>query len=293
MNNTAYLIILAMLFGYGLFQLVGGIFDVPSHREIKTIMAVGKKKKEKVNFLDAFIFKVSHLILPYVRLNPYKRKKMSNALKSLGSLDTPEMVYGRAFVESGIYAGLGLILVFVHPIFTLILLFYAFWRFSDQIGKIDQLMRKRREKIEWELPRFVNTVQQEIKKRQDLLAILIDYRKNSDGELGEEVEITIADMKTSDYENAISRLDARVVSSLLSDVTQGLIAVIRGDDIVAYFEQLGIQLRSFEKNRLKKEMNRRLEKIKKYPYILLFTFLLMVVYAIGYDIMTTLPSIFG
>jgi tight adherence protein C len=89
MNNTAYLISLAMLFGYGLFQLVGGIFDVPSHREIKTIMAVGKKKKEKVNFLDAFIFKVSHLILPYVRLNPYKHKKMSNALKSLGSLDTP------------------------------------------------------------------------------------------------------------------------------------------------------------------------------------------------------------
>lgn len=292
MNNTAYLISLAMLFGYGLFQLVGGIFDVPSHREIKTIMAVGKKKKEKVNFLDAFVFKVSHLILPYVRINPYKRKKMSNALKSLGSLDTPEMVYGRAFVESGIFAGVGLILVFVHPIFTLILLFYALQRFSVTIGKIDQLMRKRREKIEWELPRFVNTVQQEIKKRQDLLGILIDYRKNSDGELGQEVEVTIADMKTSDYENAISRLDARVVSSLLSDVTQGLIAILRGDDIGAYFEQLGIQLRSFEKNRLKKEMNKRLEKIKKYPYILLFTFLLMVVYAVGYDIMTTLPSIF-
>lgn len=292
MNNTAYLISLAMLFGYGLFQLVGGIFDVPSHREIKTIMAVGKKKKEKVNVLDAFVFKVSHLIIPYVRINPYKRKKMSNALKSLGSLDTPEMVYSRAFVESAIYAGVGLILVFIHPIFTLILLFYAIQRFSAQIGKIDQLMRKRREKIEWELPRFVNTVQQEIKKRQDLLAILIDFRKNSDGELGEELEVTIADMKTSDYENAISRLDARVVSSLLSDVTQGLIAVLRGDDIGAYFEQLGIQLRSFEKNRLKKEMNRRLEKIKKYPYILLFTFLLMVVYAVGYDIMTTLPSIF-
>lgn len=292
MNNTAYLISLAMLFGYGLFQLVGGIFDVPSHREIKTIMAVGKKKKEKVNVLDAFVFKVSHLIIPYVRINPYKRKKMSNALKSLGSLDTPEMVYSRAFVESAIYAGVGLILVFIHPIFTLILLFYAIQRFSTQIGKIDQLMRKRREKIEWELPRFVNTVQQEIKKRQDLLAILIDFRKNSDGELGEELEVTIADMKTSDYENAISRLDARVVSSLLSDVTQGLIAVLRGDDIVSYFEQLGIQLRSFEKNRLKKEMNRRLEKIKKYPYILLFTFLLMVVYAVGYDIMTTLPSIF-
>lgn len=292
MNNTAYLISLAILFGYGLFQLVGGIFDVPSHREIKTIMAVGRKKKEKVNVLDAFVFKVSHLIIPYVRINPYKRKNMSNALKSLGSLDTPEMVYGRAFVESAIYAGVGLILVFVHPIFTLILLFYAIQRFSTQIGKIDQLMRIRREKIEWELPRFVNTVQQEIKKRQDLLAILIDFRKNSDGELGEELEVTIADMKTSDYENAISRLDARVVSSLLSDVTQGLIAVLRGDDIVSYFEQLGIQLRSFEKNRLKKEMNRRLEKIKKYPYILLFTFLLMVVYAVGYDIMTTLPSIF-
>ncbi|WP_414150429.1 hypothetical protein ACIZ62_13935 [Acetobacterium carbinolicum] len=293
MNNTAYLIFLAMLCGYGLFQMVGGIFDVPTHREIKTIMAVGKKKKEKVNVLDAFIFKVSHLIIPYVRINPYKRKKMNNALKSLGSLDTPEMVYGRAFVESGIYAGVGLILLSVHPIFTCILLFYAIQRFSTQIGMIDQLMRKRREKIERELPRFVNTVQQEIKKRQDLLAILIDYRKISDGELGEELEVTIADMKTSDYENAVSRLDARVVSSLLSDVTQGLIAVLRGDDIGVYFEQLAIQLRSFDKNRLKKEMNRRLEKIKKYPYILLFTFLLMVVYAVGYDIMTTLPSIFG
>lgn len=292
MNNTAYLISIAMLFGYGLFQLASGIFDVPSHREIKTIMAVGKKKKEKVNFLDAFVFKVSHWLLPYVRINPYKHKKMANSLKSLGSLDTPEMVYVRAFVESCLYGGVGLILVFVHPIFTGILVFYAIQRYSTQIGKIDQLMRIRRENIEWELPRFVNTVQQEIKQRQDVLAILIDYRKNTDGELGDEVEVTIADMKTSDYENAISRLDARVVSSLLSDVTQGLIAVLRGDNSVAYFELLGIQLRSFEKNRLKMERIKRLEKIKKYPIILLLTFLLMVVYAIGYDIMTTLPSIF-
>lgn len=292
MNNIAYLIFIALLFGYGLFQLAGGIFDVPTHREIKTLMAVGKKKKEKVNFIDAFVFKVSHQCIPYVRINPYKHKKMTNALKSLGSMDTPEMVYARAFVESLIYAGVGLILAFIHPIFACVLVFYAIQRFANQIGKIDQLMRKRRDLIEWELPRFVNTVQQEIKQRQDVLAILVDYRKYSDGELGKELEVTIADMKTSDYENAISRLDARVGSSLLSDVTRGLISVLRGDDSVVYFERLGIQFRSFEKNRLRMEMIKRLEKIKKYPVFLLLTFLLMVVYAIGYDIMTTLPKIF-
>ncbi len=78
----------------------------------------------------------------------------------------------------------------------------------------------------------------------------------------------------------------------MSDVTRGLISILRGDNSVAYFERLGVQFRSFEKNRLKIEMQRRLNRIKKYPIFLLLTFLLMVCYAVGYDIIATLPKIF-
>ncbi|KNZ42457.1 hypothetical protein AKG39_06495 [Acetobacterium bakii] len=272
--------------------MIGGAFNLPSNREIRTLMSISKKKKEKVRFSDTIIFNLSYRCVNFIKINPYKRKKMANTLKSLGITDTPEMVYAKAFVRSSFYAGLGLVLIVVHPLFTGVLVYYAIQSFMKEIKKTDHLMRARREKIEQELPRFVGTITQEIKQRQDVLGILIDYRKYTDSILGEELEITIADMKTSDYENAISRLNARVGSSLLSDIIQGLIAILRGDDMLIYFENLSIQLRAFEKTRLKMEMLKRPPKMKKYTIFLLITFLMIIFYAIGYDIMNTLPNIF-
>ena len=43
-----------------------------------------------------------------------------------------------------------------------------------------------------------------------------------------ELDITTADMKSGNYETALTRLETRIGSPMLSDVVRGLISVIRG-----------------------------------------------------------------
>ncbi len=125
-----------------------------------------------------------------------------------------------------------------------------------------------------------------------MLGILSDYRKNAGLALGEELDITVADMKSSNYEYALTRLESRVGSSGLSNITRGLIAVLRGDDGKLYFEMLNHEMRKLEINQLKMEVLKRPAKIKKYTILLLIAFIATFFVVLGYQIVTTLPTLF-
>lgn len=89
--------------------------------------------------------------------------------------------------------------------------------------------------IEYELPRFVNTLSQELHGSRDVLSILRTYKKNATGIFKTELDITTADMKSSNLESALTRFKTRIGSSMLSDVVKGLIGTIRGDNNIVYF----------------------------------------------------------
>ena len=84
------------------------------------------------------------------------------------------------------------------------------------------MVKKRREEIEFELPRFVATITQELMASRDILSMLETYQKNAGPALRNELAITTADMRTGNYEAALTRLEARVSSAMLSDVVRGL-----------------------------------------------------------------------
>ena len=59
-----------------------------------------------------------------------------------------------------------------------------------------------------------------------------------------ELEITIADMASGNEENALTRMESRIGSTMLSDVVRGLISVKRGDNGIMYFQKMCIRDRS-------------------------------------------------
>ena len=69
-----------------------------------------------------------------------------------------------------------------------------------------------------------------VKHNRDVLYILDSYRDNAGEDMKQELAITAADMRSGNYEAALTRLESRVGSSMLSDVTRGLIGVLRGDE---------------------------------------------------------------
>jgi len=292
MSYTIFKIALTALISFGLFQLLTNTFKVPSRREIKTIMAVGKKKKEKPSFLNVAFFKGSHEIEKHLTLNPYKKQKMKAILESLGINKTPEVIYATALMKAGLCLLCAVVIGFLIPLVSIAFVVLAILIYFKELDAPTSLIMGRREEINRELPRFVGTIEQELKSRRDILGILTDYRKNAGTAFGEELDITVADMKTSNYENALTRMETRIGTSGMSDIMRGLIAVLRGDDVKQYFETLNREMRKLEINQLTLEMLKRPQKSKKYTVMLLIGFISSFFVIIGYQIFTTLPKIF-
>lgn len=146
--------------------------------------------------------------------------------------------------------------------------------FKEQ-KRADEIVQQRREEIEAELPRFVNTIEQELRASRDVLNILKSYQRNAGHAMKRELEITIADMASGNEENALTRMESRIGSTMLSDVVRGLISVKRGDNGIMYFQMLSMTFKQLELQKLKLEAMKQPGKMRKYSFMLLGCFLLM------------------
>mgnify|MGYP007098958406 CR=1 FL=1 len=54
-------------------------------------------------------------------------------------------------------------------------------------------------------------------------------------------------------ENALTRMESRIGSTMLSDVVRGLISVKRGDNGIMYFQMLSMTFKQLELQKLKLE----------------------------------------
>ncbi len=58
---------------------------------------------------------------------------------------------------------------------------------------------------------------------------MLEHYKENAGAAFRELDIVCADMRSSSYEAALTRFEARLNSPQLSDVVRGLIGVLRGE----------------------------------------------------------------
>ncbi len=155
-----------------------------------------------------------------------------------------------------------------------------------------QMVQQRREEIEAELPRFVNTIEQELRASRDVLNILKSYQRNAGHAMKRELEITIADMASGNEENALTRMESRIGSTMLSDVVRGLISVKRGDNGIMYFQMLSMTFKQLELQKLKLEAMKQPGKMRKYSFMLLGCFLLMYLGVLGYVVLEAFGELF-
>ena len=83
-------------------------------------------------------------------------------------------------------------------------------------------------------------------------------------------------MRSSSYEAALTRFEARLNSPMLSDVVRGLIGVLRGDNSVVYFQMLAHDFKQIELQKLKSEAQKIPPKIRCF----LLTYLAIIVFEI-------------
>lgn len=286
------LILFASIFSIGAYLVFGDLLKLPRRKATKVILAIDKREKKKSKNFDVFINELSMKVSKFIKITDYNKRKIASTLKSANIKLSPETYIARAWVKAG------LTLLFIVPAFIIfpiifpVILFLAIAVYFKEIRSAEEAVRKRREDIEFELPRFASTLTQELKASRNVLTILETYKQNAGKSFKNELEITVADMKSGSYESALTRLETRLGSSQLSDVVRGLIGVIRGDNGVVYFQMLSHDLKQLELQRLKTIAMKRPSKIRKYSFAMLFCFLMMYLSVMFVEIVKTLGKMF-
>ena len=291
---TELLILAAcILTGIGCYYLSCAIADVPTSRTSRMMLLSRKQTGNgKENLFDVYLTKVAEKCSILLRLDPVRKGKLSQALSIAGLSITPETYTMKALLSAFLVAACAVFFLFLFPLMGLLMLGLAVLMWFATYYKVFDIVKKRKKAIEAELARFAVSIQQSLATDRDVLKLLTSYRRIAGPELGTELDTTIADMKTGNYEQALLRFQNRIGSTMLSDIVRGLIGTLRGDDQQMYFKMLAFDLRQVEQNNLKKEAAKRPKQMQKYSMLMLLCILLIYVVVLSVEVIQSLGSFF-
>lgn len=290
------MIILIFIFGIllslGLFFIISDLLKLPRLATQKAMQSAGRDGKQKSKNIDILLLGWAVKLSKYIPIDEYKKARMRNTLNASGINMTPEEYMASAIVKAGLI-GIGIIpSLIILPLLAPIILFLSIMTYFKEIKKADEELKEKREKIEKELPRFVATLTQELKASRDVLSMLENFKKNAGEDFTKELDILTADMRSSSYEAALTRFEARINSPMLSDITRGLIGVLRGDDGTMYFQMLSHDMKQLELQRLKAEAMKIPPKIRVFSFIMLMCFMGVYLSIIIYEIIRSFSGLF-
>lgn len=276
----------------GIGLILADVWKVPSIKASKAANNLGKKGNKKVSIISIYLKEFSAKLAGKLKLNEYKRAQLEADLKTAGMDVTPEEYTADAIVKAAAFGLLAIPAFFIVKVIGLLILAIAVFIYIRESKAVSKRIKAKRERIEYELPRLVNAIEKTLKHSRDVIYVLESYKDTAGEELKAELEITIADMRSGNIEVALTRLESRIGSTMMSDVTRGLISVIRGDETDVYWASLSMKFSDYQRQQLKGQANAVPRKVKKLSMALLFCFILIYVAVIGQVLMTSMTTLF-
>ena len=276
----------------GLYFIIADRLKIPYLKTSKAIMNMERSDKKLTTAIEAVIMDLSIKLSRYIPMDRYKKNRLLQTLDAAGIKMTPECYQAHAIIKA---LSVGLLVIpslLIFPIVAAPVIVLAVLVYFKEYQKAENCLQSRRDEIETELLRFVNTIEQELHTRRDVLSILEGFKKNTTSAFAKELGITCADMRTGGYEVALMRMEARVNSPQLSDVIRGLISVIRGDDGIVYFEMLAHDFKQANLRKLKAKAQKIPGKIRVFSMIMLICFLATYIAVIAVQVIKSVGILF-
>lgn len=289
---TGLLFLFGLFLALGLFFLAAALFKLPTISAAKAMLGTVKQEKKAAKTVETYLMTAAVRLAKYIRMDEYKRSRMNNILKASGMNVSPEVYQAYAFVKAGAILLGVLPCVFLLPLLSPVVIILSLLTYFKESQKADERLKAKRDEIESELPRLVATIEQELKASRNVIGMLERFRLNAGEPLTGELDILLADMRSSNYEAALTRFEARLNSPMLSDVARGLIGVLRGDDSAVYFQMLAHDFKQMELQRLKAKAQKIPPKIRVFSFAMLMCFLLTYLAIICYVAVTSLGGMF-
>lgn len=286
-------IIFCVLLSVGIWLLALDIFKIPYIKTSKAVKNLLSKRRVKENAADIWLSGLSKRLAQHIRINEYKRISLLNDLRSADITLSPEQFRANTIVKAGVIGILAVPTVFIFPLLSPVFLIAAVITYTGEGRKLAKKLKLRRQKIEYGLPGLASSAEKNLKHSRDVMHIIESYAANAEKELADELKITAADMKSGGYETAVTRLERRVGSPMMSDVCRGFLGVIRGDDMRLYFAALSMKLSEIQREMLKEQAKKAPKKVKKLSVALLVCFMLIYATVIIFQIASSMSALFG
>lgn len=146
------------------------LLKFPNIKASRAVLRISRREKKKTHNFELYILQLSTKLSKMVKLNDYKKRKLAAALKSAEINLTPETYIARAYVKAGLVLFSIIPALFILPIITPVIIFLSVAIYFKEIKSAEDKVKKQREEIEYELPRFAATLTQELKASRDINA---------------------------------------------------------------------------------------------------------------------------
>ncbi len=297
------------LFCGGLYCFLLILLKVPSSKTTKAIKAVGARSRPTpAGYLQTYD-NISLFVSRILPMGDDRKQRMAANLKIAHINMPPELYEAKAIVKAGGYILLAIpvyllaslvtstmnnaYIAAIAPISAVLVAVIGVLQYTNAHEKITEAIKEKREQIDMDLPRFVYMISQELQIDHNVLSILEKHKNNFSDYFREELEITIADMRSSNREAALTRFEGRIGSTHLSEVTRGLIEMERGSDTHIYWENLSIRFSEYQKQQLRNIALKIPPKVNRLSMVLLFTMLLLYIVVLGTTLFDSFSVLFS
>ena len=289
---TGLLMTFGIFLAAGLFFVTADVVGLPTMGAARAMLQTTRQEKKAAKTLETYFMTVAVRLAPFLHLDEYKRSRMEKVLKASGMNLTPEVYQAYALVKAGAVMPGVIPCMLLFPLLSPVVMILAVLVYFKEVQKADERLKEIREQMEGELPRMVANIEQELKSSRNVIGMLERLKGNAGPAFTAELDILLADMRSSNYEAALTRFEARLNSPMLSDVVRGLIGVLRGDDSAVYFQMLSHDFKQIELQKLKAQAQKIPPKIRVFSFVMLVCFLMTYLAIIGYVALMSLGSMF-
>lgn len=275
MENLMIFLICA-LGGVALYMLITNLMKLPTQKSVDIMLKAAQGNKKEIPFAS-----LSKKFAKHIKMDTSKKEKLERALELMQDTQSAEEFMAQKYIMAVIISLIFSILFLVSkPLGVIGILFGPIVSYL-QYQEVFKKLKNHRAAVEREVPRFTQSVYENLKVSRNVLAIMESYQTVAGTAFSFELQKTIADMKTSNYESALMRLDRRIGSQPLSEVIRGLIGTLRGNDQTTYFDHLSFEMKHLEENMIRKEAMKRPEQMQRLSMAMLIGVFLMLAAVCG------------
>lgn len=259
---------------------------------VSTIIAISSLSGHRKTVKEQFVYPIARHMKSAIKLSPYKREMMETKLKSADIAEPPEIYIASSIIISAYIFVPALILFFFLPLVSIPLMLIAVAVFLKEYYAADDVIKRRKEIIDVEIPKLAAAIAESQNYRQDVLPVLQSQAKLCGRRFRHELNLLITDMKTGNRTAALLKFESRLNSELTSQLVRGLIGIERGEDMSAYMQRMLINMKSHELSQLSKEAKKRPHELFGANTLLLIAIIIFYLVVMGMQLVYSFRTLY-